>query len=391
MIEHTELVYLDYAASTPVDARVAKAMTALMTVDGNFANPSSTHTAGRRSVEHIAHAAGQLAALLNTDADRLIWTSGATESDNLAILGGAHFRQERGQHLITMRTEHKAVVDPFNVLEKQGFEVTWLDAETDGVLDIAKLEAALREDTQLVSIMHVNNETGVVQDIEQIGVVCRAHDVLLHVDAAQSVGKLPIDLEALPVDLMSMTAHKVYGPKGIGALYIADRPGVHVDPLLFGGGQQQRLRPGTLPAQQIVAFGMTAEIARSRMSDDFEHLRAMRDRFWSGIRDLPGVLVNGCIETGFPGILNVSIEDIEGESLLLALEPLCVATGSACNSQIQEPSYVLRALGRSDALAQSAIRFSFGRPTRIEHVDFAIDKYRSAIEKLRRIAPERAV
>ena len=237
--------------------------------------------------------------------------------------------------------------------------------------------------------MHVNNETGVVQDIEQIGTVCRARDVLLHVDAAQSVGKLPIDLEALPVDLMSMTAHKVYGPKGIGALYIADRPGVHVDPLLFGGGQQQRLRPGTLPVQQIVAFGMTAEIARSRMSDDLEHLRAMHNRFWSGIRDLPGVLVNGCIETGFPGILNVSIEDIEGESLLLALEPLCVATGSACNSQIQEPSYVLRALGRSDALAQSAIRFSFGRPTRIEHVDFAIDRYRSAIEKLRRIAPER--
>ncbi|MDH3612694.1 MAG: aminotransferase class V-fold PLP-dependent enzyme [Gammaproteobacteria bacterium] len=389
MIERAALVYLDYAASTPVDSRVAKAMTALMTVDGNFANPSSTHAAGRRSVEHIAHAAGQLAALLNTDADRLIWTSGATESDNLAILGGAHFRQERGRHLITMRTEHKAVVDPFNVLEKQGFEVTWLDPETDGVLDIAKLEAALRQDTQLVSIMHVNNETGVVQDIEQIGTVCRARDVLLHVDAAQSVGKLPIDLEALPVDLMSMTAHKVYGPKGIGALYIADRPGVHVDPLLFGGGQQQRLRPGTLPVQQIVAFGMTAEIARSRMSDDLEHLRAMHNRFWSGIRDLPGVLVNGCIETGFPGILNVSIEDIEGESLLLALEPLCVATGSACNSQIQEPSYVLRALGRSDALAQSAIRFSFGRPTRIEHVDFAIDRYRSAIEKLRRIAPER--
>jgi cysteine desulfurase len=387
--EQEDLIYMDYAASTPVDTRVAEAMTELMTGDGNYANPSSTHAAGRRSVEHIACAAGQLGGLLNTKADRLVWTSGATESDNLAILGGAHFRQERGQHLITMRTEHKAVADAFSALEKQGFDVTWLDPEPNGVLNIAKLEAAMRNDTQLVSIMHVNNETGVIQDVEQIGAVCRERDVLFHVDAAQSVGKLPIDLDVLPVDLMSMTAHKVYGPKGIGALYIADRPGVHVDPLLFGGGQQRRLRPGTLPAQQIVAFGMVAEIARSRMSDDLDHLTAMRNRFWSGIRDLPGIVMNGTMEHSFPGILNVSIEDIEGESLLLALEPLCVATGSACNSKSQEPSYVLRALGRNDELAQSAIRFSFGRPTSAEDVDFAIERYRSAIKKLRRIAPER--
>jgi cysteine desulfurase len=387
--EQEDLIYMDYAASTPVDTRVAEAMTELMTGDGNYANPSSTHAAGRRSVEHIACAAGQLGGLLNTKADRLVWTSGATESDNLAILGGAHFRQKRGQHLITMRTEHKAVADAFSALEKQGFDVTWLDPEPNGVLNIAKLEAAMRNDTQLVSIMHVNNETGVIQDVEQIGAVCRERDVLFHVDAAQSVGKLPIDLDVLPVDLMSMTAHKVYGPKGIGALYIADRPGVHVDPLLFGGGQQRRLRPGTLPAQQIVAFGMVAEIARSRMSDDLDHLTAMRNRFWSGIRDLPGTVMNGTIEHSFPGILNVSIEDIEGESLLLALEPLCVATGSACNSKSQEPSYVLRALGRNDELAQSAIRFSFGRPTSAEDVDFAIERYRSAIKKLRRIAPER--
>jgi cysteine desulfurase len=383
------MIYLDYAASTPVDASVAEAMTALMTITGNYANPSSTHAAGRRSVEYIAHAAQQLAELLNTDADRLIWTSGATESDNLAILGGAYYRQERGQHLISMRTEHKAVTDPLNVLERQGFEVTWLDPESNGVLDIAKLEAAMRDDTQLVSIMHVNNETGVVQDVRKIGAICRERDVLLHVDAAQSVGKLPIDLGSWPVDLMSMTAHKVYGPKGIGALYIADRPGVHVDPLLFGGGQQRRLRPGTLPAQQIVAFGMVADLARLRMQDDLAHLTAMRDRFWSGISDLPGVSINGDFENGFPGILNVSIEDIEGESLLLALEPFCVATGSACNSKSQEPSYVLRSLGLSDELAQSAIRFSFGRPTRAEDVDFAIERYRSAIEMLRRIAPER--
>ena len=261
MAEQADLIYLDYAASTPVDPWVAEAMTALMTADGNYANPSSTHLAGRQSVEHIAHAAGQLAKLLNTDPARLIWTSGATESDNLAILGGAHYRQKRGRHLITMRTEHKAVTDAFTELERQGYNVTWLNPEPSGLLDIAKFEEALRDDTQLVSIMHINNETGVIQDIAQIGAICRERDILFHVDAAQSVGKLPIDLSALPVDLMSTTAHKVYGPKGIGALYIADRAGVHVDPLLFGGGQQRKLRPGTLPAQQIVGFGTAAAIA----------------------------------------------------------------------------------------------------------------------------------
>ncbi len=381
-----DFLYLDYAASTPVDQHVAEAMTELMTVDGNYANPSSTHFAGRQSVEYIAKAAGQLAALLNTDPDRLIWTSGATESDNLAILGAAHYRKDRGRHLITMRTEHKAVTDPFSALERQGFEVTWLDPELNGVLDIEKLGAALRDDTQLVSVMHVNNETGVIQDINAIGALCHERDALFHVDAAQSVGKVPVDLEALPVDLMSMTAHKVYGPKGIGALYIADRPGVHVEPLLFGGGHQRRLRPGTLPAQQIVGFGVTAEIARLRIDDDFGHLTKLRDQMWSGIRDIEGISVNGAIENSFPGILNVSIEDIEGESLLLALEPLCVATGSACNSQSQAPSYVLRALGVSDALAQSAIRFSFGRPTGASDVDVAIDRYRTSVAKLREIA-----
>jgi cysteine desulfurase len=390
MAERTELLYLDYAASTPVEPWVAEAMSALMTAEGNYANPSSTHSEGRRSVEHIAHAAGQLGSLLNTDADRLIWTSGATESDNLAIFGAARYRQERGRHLITMRTEHKAVTDPFSALEKEGFEVTWLDPEEDGLLDIAKLEAALRDDTQLVSIMHINNETGVTQDLGTLGAICRERDVLFHVDAAQSVGKLPIDLAALPVDLMSMTAHKVYGPKGIGALYIADRPGVHVEPLLYGGGQQRRLRPGTLPAQQIVGFGAAAAIAQSRMTDDLRHLAKLRERFWSGVRDILGVMTNGAMESAFPGILNISIEGLEGESLLLALEPLCVATGSACNSKSQEPSYVLRALGRSDDLAQSAIRFSFGRPTTVADVDFAVERYKDAVEKLRDIAPGRA-
>jgi cysteine desulfurase len=388
MTEASDMIYLDFAASTPVDPRVVEAMSSLLTADGNYANPSSTHIEGRRAVERIAYATEQLAQLLNTEPARLIWTSGATESDNLAIIGAARHREHRGEHLITMRTEHKAVTDVFEALARQGFEVTWLEPGSDGRLALDTLESAIRGDTQLVSIMHINNETGVTQDIERIGKICRDHDVVFHVDAAQSVGKLPIDLSVLPVDLMSMTAHKVYGPKGIGALYIADRPGVGVEPQLFGGGQQRRLRPGTQPAHQIAGFGQAAEIARASLHDDIEHLRGLRDRLWTGIADMSGVVVNGSLETGFPGILNVSIEDVEGESLLLALEPLCVATGSACNSKSQEPSYVLRALGRSDALAQSAIRFSFGRPTTTAEIDIAIQKYRDAVTKLRAIAPE---
>ena len=390
MTESRDMIYLDYAASTPVDPRVVEAMSAFMTADGNYANPSSTHSAGRYSVEKIAAAAGQAAALLHTEPDRLVWTSGATESDNLAILGAARYRANRGKHLITMRTEHKAVTDPFSALQKQGFEVTWLEPQADGVLDLERFEKALRDDTQLVSIMHVNNETGVIQDIAAIGQICRARDILFHVDAAQSCGKLPVDLSSLPVDLMSATAHKFYGPKGIGLLYIADRKGVHVEPILFGGGQQRRLRPGTLPTPQIVGFGRTAEIAAACMDEDLLHLTALRDRLWGAIRDIPGIMINGNLEQGFPGILNVSVEDVEGESLLLALEPLCVATGSACNSKSREPSYVLRALGRSDDLAQSAIRFSFGRPTTADEVDIAVDRYRGGVEKLRALAPGRA-
>ena len=390
MTDSAAMIYLDYAASTPVDPGVLKAMTAAMTVDGNYANPSSTHSTGREANVLIGRAAEQLAELLHTSPEKLIWTSGATESDNLAILGAANYRKDRGRHLVTMRTEHKAVTDPFSVLEKQGFDVTWLDPDADGRLDIDTFASALRDDTQLASIMHVNNETGIIQDIAALGELCRERHIVFHVDAAQSCGKLPIDLDALPVDLMSMTAHKFYGPKGIGALYIADRKGVHVDPLLFGGGQQRRLRPGTLPTQQIVGFGETAAVALSRMAEDLTHLTTLRDRFWSGIKDVPGLMINGSLEHSFAGIINVSIEDIEGESLLLALEPLCVATGSACNSKSQEPSYVLRALGRSDELAQSAIRFSFGRPTTGAEVDTAIDLYRSAIAKLRDLAPERA-
>ena len=380
-------VYLDYAASTPVDPGVFEEMSHWLTADGNYANPSSTHVEGRRAVAKIEAATEQLAGLLGADPGCIVWTSGATESDNLAIIGAARYREHRGRHLISMRTEHKAVTDAFETLEKHGFDVTWLEPDDKGVLPLSSLESTVRDDTQLVSVMHVNNETGVIQDIAAIGEVCRQRDVIFHVDAAQSVGKLPLDLSTLPVDLMSMTAHKLYGPKGIGALYIAARPGVHVEPQLFGGGQQRRLRPGTQPTQQIAGFGAAAEIAAGSLRADLVHLRKLRDHLWQGIADIPGIVLNGSWDNGFPGILNVSVEDIEGESLLLDLEPLCVATGSACNSTSREPSYVLRALGRSDALAQSAIRFSFGRPTTLDEVDYAASKYREAVQRLRTLSP----
>lgn len=380
-----DLIYLDYAASTPMDPRVAEHL--LDCRQTRFANPSSNHIAGRESRAGIARAASQLAALLNVDPKTLIWTSGATESDNLGIAGGARYRAHRGKHLVTMLTEHKAVTDVFRMLEKQGFDVTWLEPDEHGHLDPATFAAALRADTQLASIMYVNNETGVIQDIDAIGSICRERDILFHVDAAQAVGKMSIDLQASPVDLLSLTGHKFYGPKGIGALYLADRPGCHVEPILFGGGQQRQIRPGTLPADLISGLGLAAEIAASSIDSDLRHLVEMRDTLWAGIRDIAGVLVNGAVEGGFPGILNVSVDNVEGESLLLELEPICVATGSACNSQSQEPSYVLRALGRSDLLAQSAIRFSLGRPTQREDVEIAARRYREAVARLRDLAP----
>ena len=382
-----QMIYLDYAASTPVDARVLDRMREI--AERNCANPSSTHAAGREAQAIIANAATQLGGLLSVNPATLVWTSGATESDNLAIAGGARYRAHRGKHIVTMKTEHKAVTDVFEALAREGFDVTWVEADTDGRLSPETFAAALRDDTQLASIMFVNNETGVIQDIEALGLVCREHDVLFHVDGAQAVGKLPIDLGKLPVDLLSLTGHKFYGPKGIGALYIADRPGCHVEPILFGGGQQRRLRPGTLPTDLVAGLGMAAEVAAARIESDLEHLRGLRRILWQGIRDIEGVMLNGDPD-GFPGILNVSVEDIEGESLLLALEPLLVATGSACNSKTQEPSYVLRALGLSDAQAQSAIRFSMGRPTTRGEVEFAARHYRSAVARLRDLAPQAA-
>lgn len=387
---NAEPVYLDYAATTPVDPQVAEAMSGYLTVDGTFANPSSIHVAGRQSAAAVETAREQLAGLLNVSPHELIWTSGATESVNLGIIGAARFRSDRGKHLITMPTEHKAVTDTFQALEREGFAVTYLMPDRDGLLALDELEAAVRDDTQLVSVMHVNNETGVIQDIRRIGECCRQRDILLHVDAAQSVGKLPTDLAVLPVDLLSLTAHKFYGPKGIGALYMADRPGCHVLPLFHGGGQERGLRPGTLPVHQIVGLGAAASLAQSRQVEDLVHLQGLEARLWSGIGNIPGILRNGSETESFPGILSVSIEGIEGESLMLALEPLCVGSGSACNSRNSESSAVLRALGRDDALAQSAIRFSFGRDTTNDEIDLAIGCYADAINHLRAISPQHA-
>jgi cysteine desulfurase len=380
-------VYLDYAATTPVDPAVVDAMSGYLAADSTFANPSSTHSAGRNAAAAVERAREQLAELLNVRPSELIWTSGATESVNLGITGAARFRADRGRHLITMPTEHKAVTDTFAALAREGFEVTYVMPDAEGLLSPDDLESAIRDDTQLVSIMHVNNETGVRQDIGRIGEQCRQRGVLFHVDAAQSAGKLPLDLAVLPVDLLSLTAHKFYGPKGIGVLYIADRPGCHVWPLFHGGGQERRVRPGTLPLHQIAGLGVAASLSKSRQARDLLHLRELRDRMWSGIENIPGVLRNGSASASFPGILNVSVEGIEGESLMLALEPLCVGSGSACNSRNSEASYVLRALGLDDALAQSAIRFSFGRATTIEEIDTAIRCYRDAVGHLRAISP----
>jgi cysteine desulfurase len=377
-------IYLDYAATTPLDSQVANRMRDVQ--ENTWANPASNHIAGRMSAAVVENAAAELAALLNVDPDALIFTSGATESNNLAILGAAKQRAHRGKHLITMRTEHKAVVDVFRELEKRGFEVTWLAPDSDGRLPIDRFAAALRDDTQLASIMHINNETGAIQDIAGLGAVCRQHDVVFHVDGAQAAGKIPVDLATLQVDLYSLTAHKFYGPKGVGALYVAkDTP---LEPLMFGGGQQRRLRPGTVPVDLIAGLGEAAAVAAARVDEDLKTLGTLRKILLQGIQDIDGLHVNGPSDGGYPGILNVGVRDIEGESLLLALEPVSVATGSACNSQSKEPSYVLRAIGRSDLEAQSAIRFSLGRKTTREDIDRVVAMYRGAVEKLRDLAPE---
>ena len=379
----SDLIYLDYAATTPLHPDVAECMRQVQSEA--YFNPASNHAAGRLSLAIVNNAAAELAKLLNVSLTTLLWTSGATESNNMAILGAAKQREHRGKHLITMRTEHKAVVDVFRFLEKQGFEVTWLTPDSDGQLSPDRLEVALRDDTQLVSIMHINNEIGTVQDVAGIGSVCRKHDVTFHVDGAQAAGKIAVDLATLPVDLYSLTAHKFYGPKGVGSLYIAD--GISIEPLMFGGSQQRRMRPGTLAVDLIAGLGEAASVARRTMAGDLSHLSALKQQLTRGLQDIDGLYINGPSEDGYPGILNVGVKDVEGESLLHALEPLCVATGSACNSQSLEPSYVLRAIGRSDLEAQSAIRFSLGRLTTPDDIETAISLYCQAVRKLRSMTP----
>ncbi len=381
-------IYLDYAATTPVDERVAEQMAACLTRAGVFGNPASrSHVFGWDSEKLVEQARKNVAGLVNADPREIIWTSGATESDNLAIKGAARFYQKKGKHLITVKTEHKAVLDTMRQLEREGFDVTYLKPLDSGLLDIDEFKAAIREDTVLVSVMHVNNEIGVIQDIQSIGNICRENGVLFHVDAAQSAGKVEIDLASLPVDLMSFCAHKVYGPKGIGALYVRRKPRIRLESQIHGGGHERGMRSGTLATHQIVGMGAAFELAAQKMASDNERINMLRGRLMDGVKDIPEVYLNGTPEQGVAGIVNISFAYIEGESLIMALKDLAVSSGSACTSASLEPSYVLRALGRDDELAHSSIRFSIGRFTTVEEIDYAVDRIRAAVDKLRELSP----
>lgn len=386
----SRLVYLDNAATTAVDPRVVEAMSSCLGEDGDFANPSSvSHAPGRRARERVEAARAQVAALVGADPSCVVFTSGATESDNLAVLGAARFYRARGRHLVTSRTEHPAVLAACRQLEREGFEVTYLKPGSDGIVEPAQVEEALRPDTILVSLMHVNNEIGVVQDVGAVGRLCRARGVILHVDAAQSAGKLPIDVERDSIDLLALTAHKMHGPKGAGALCVRREPRLGLAPLLFGGGQERSLRPGTLATHQVVGLGEACRIAAAQMVDDAARITALRERLWAGLAGLPGVMLNGHATRRVPGILNVAFDGVEGESLLFALAGLAVASGSACATTNAEPSYVLRALGRSDRLAQSSLRLSLGRFTTGDDVELALRDIVATVERLRAVAPWR--
>ncbi len=381
-------IYMDYAATTPMDPRVAEKMMQFLTPDGEYGNPASrSHSYGWNAEAAVEEARKHVAALVNANPKEIIWTSGATESDNLAIKGVAHFYQKKGKHIITSKTEHKAVLDTCRQLEREGFEVTYLDPEPTGLIDIAKLEATMRDDTILVSIMHVNNELGVIQDIAAIGELTRAKGIIFHVDGAQSAGKTEIDLATLKVDLMSFSAHKIYGPKGMGALYVQRKPRIRLEAQTHGGGHERGMRSGTLATHQIVGMGEAFRIAKEEMAKDNVHITALRDRLYDGVKDLEEVYVNGDMTHSIPGIFNISFNYVEGESLIMSLKHLAVSSGSACTSASLEPSYVLRALGRNDELAHSSIRFSMGRFTKQEEVDYAISHVRDAIEKLRALSP----
>jgi len=382
----TKPIYLDYAATTPVDPRVLQRM--LPYLQDLFGNPASrSHAYGWAAEEAVEIAREQVAALIGADPREIVWTSGATESNNLAIKGAAQFYQTKGRHLVTVKTEHKAVLDTMRELERQGFEVTYLDVQADGLLDLATLEAALRPDTILVSVMAVNNEIGVIQDLPAIGAMLRARGILFHVDAAQAAGKMPIDLSTLPVDLMSLSAHKIYGPKGVGALYVRRKPRVRIEAQIHGGGHERGMRSGTLPTHQIVGMGEAYRLAREGMGAENERMRSLRDRLLAGLQAIPEIRVNGDLERRVPHNLNVSFQFVEGESLLMGMKGIAVSSGSACTSASLEPSYVLRALGLSDEVAHSSVRFSIGRFTTAAEIDRAIAQVTDTVERLRALSP----
>ena len=381
-------IYMDYSATTPVDERVAEKMCTYLTRQGQFGNPASrSHQFGWQADEAVEQARLDVAQLINADPREIIWTSGATESDNLAIKGVAHFYKKGGKHIITLKTEHKAVLDSCRQLEREGYEVTYLDPESSGLLDLEKLQAAMRDDTILVSIMHVNIEIGVIQDIAAIGEICRDRKIIFHVDAAQSAGKIEIDMDKLKVDLMSFSAHKIYGPKGIGALYVRRKPRVRLEAQMHGGGHERGLRSGTLPTHQIVGMGEAFRIARLEMAEEEARVRVLRDRLWQGLSEMEEVYLNGDLDNRVPGNLNVSFNYVEGESLIMALKDMAVSSGSACTSSSLEPSYVLRAIGRNDELAHSSIRFTIGRFTTREEIDYIVERVREKVAKLRELSP----
>ena len=381
-------IYLDYAATCPMDERVAKKMMEYMTLDGVFGNPASrSHKFGWQAEEAVDIARNQIADLIGADSREIVFTSGATESDNLAIKGVAHFYQTKGKHIITCKTEHKAVLDTCRQLEREGFEVTYLDPKSDGLVDLEELKATIRPDTILVSIMHVNNEIGVIQDIKTIGDICHERKVLFHTDATQSVGKLPINLAEVNVDLLSMSSHKLYGPKGIGALYVRRKPRVRLEAIIHGGGHERGMRSGTLPVHQIVGMGEAYRIAKEEMADEMARLTALRDRLYNGLKVIEETYVNGSMKHRIGSNLNISFNFVEGESLMMALRDIAVSSGSACTSASLEPSYVLRALGRNDELAHSSIRFTLGRWTTEEEIDYTISLMNGAVQKLRDLSP----
>ena len=381
-------IYLDYSATTPVDPRVAEKMMQYLTLDGIFGNPASrSHRFGWQAEEAVDEARNHIAELIGADPREIVFTSGATESNNLAIKGIAHFYRNQGKHIITCKTEHKAVLDPCRYLESDGFEVTYLDPQSNGLVTLDQFRDAMRDDTILVSLMHVNNEIGVIQDVAAIGELCRSRKIFFHVDAAQSAGKLPIDVEAMKIDLLSMSAHKIYGPKGIGALYVRRKPRVRLEAQMHGGGHERGMRSGTLPTHQIVGMGEAFRLAGLEMAEESARILALRDRLWNGLKSIEEVHINGDLEHRVPGNLNVSFAYVEGESLMMGLKDLAVSSGSACTSASLEPSYVLRALGMSDELAHSSIRFSIGRFTTAEEIDYTISLIQKEIGRLRQMSP----